>query len=177
MNNNTLSTAKLREVFFMELYKKCFYNVARYVAKMGGSLEEAEDIFQDSLIICYEKFTSQQGETILNEKAYLLGIVKNLWLQRYKARSKDQRLNDFDIQVVPDEDFATNKIMYHLETAGKKCMELLKAYYYDCLPVDAIASSFGYSGKQSVTVAKYKCLEKVRETVKQKSLDYADFIE
>ncbi|MET4141004.1 hypothetical protein [Pedobacter sp. UYP1] len=56
-------------------------------------------------------------------------------------------------------------------------MELLKAYYYDHLPADHVVTLFGYSSTHSATVAKYKCLEKVRETVKQKSLHYADFIE
>ena len=68
-------------------------------------------------------------------------------------------------------------VIANLETAGKKCMELLKVFYYDHLSVDNVATLFGYSSTHSATVAKYKCLEKVRETVKQNSLNYADFID
>ena len=177
MNDTRLSTVELREAFFIALYKKAFPAVARYIARIGGSLEDAQDIFQDTLVIYYEKVTSAQAEVIVSEKRYLLGIAKKLWLQHYKASSKNQLLNDFDTEVVPDEQPATGKILYYLETAGKKCMELLKAYYYDHLPVSDVATLFGYSGTHSATVAKYKCLEKVRETVKQNSLSYADFIE
>jgi DNA-directed RNA polymerase specialized sigma24 family protein len=177
MNNDRLSTVELREAFFLVLYKKAFPNFARYVARMGGSFEEAQDIFQDTLVIYYERVASAQGEIIVSEKAYLLGIAKKLWLQRYQAKLKNQPLNDFDIEVVPDEQMATGKILHYLETAGKKCMELLKAYYYDGLPVGNVATLFGYSSTHSASVAKYKCLEKVRETVKQNSLNYADFIE
>jgi DNA-directed RNA polymerase specialized sigma24 family protein len=175
--NHTLLTVKQREAFFMALYKKSFSPVARYVARMGGSLEEAQDIFQDTLVIYYEKVTSAQSNIIVNEKAYLLGIAKKLWLQHYKAVSKNQPLNDFDTDFVREEQPASGKILQYLETAGKKCMELLSAFYYDHLPVNNVAAMFGYSGTHSATVAKYKCLEKVRETVKQKSLNYADFIE
>lgn len=177
MNNKRLSTVKLREDFFLALYKKTFPKVARYIAKMGGSLEEAQDIFQDTLVIYYEKFNSAQAEIIINEQAYLLGISKKLWLQRHKVISKNQPLNDNDIEILPEEQLATSKILYYLETAGKKCMELLKAYYYDHLPVADVAMLFGYSGTRSATVAKYKCLEKVRDTVKLNSFNYADFIE
>jgi DNA-directed RNA polymerase specialized sigma24 family protein len=176
-NNNRFSTTELRESFFMALYKKAFLPIARYVARMGGSLEEAQDIFQDTLVAYYEKVTSTQAEIIVSEKAYLVGIAKKLWLQRYKASNMTQPLDDFDTEVASDEQLATSKILHYLETAGKKCMELLKAYYYDRLPVGNIATLFQYSGTHSATVAKYKCLEKVRETIKQNSLNYADFIE
>jgi len=69
------------------------------------------------------------------------------------------------------------KLMHYLETAGQKCMEMLKAFYYDNLPVKTIAGLFGFSGERSATVQKYKCMEKVRETIKQRSLTYEDFLE
>ena len=56
-------------------------------------------------------------------------------------------------------------------------MDILKAFYYDNLPVNKIATLFGYSGVRSATVQKFKCMEKVRETIKEKSLAYEDFIE
>jgi DNA-directed RNA polymerase specialized sigma24 family protein len=177
MENNKLSTVDQREAFFLVLYKKAFPGFARYVARMGGSMEEAQDLFQDTLVIYYEKVVLPQAETIANDKAYLTGIAKRLWLQHYKASSNNEPLNDFDTVAILDEQLATNKLMHYLSTAGKKCMELLKTYYYDHVSADDVATLFGYSSPHSVTVAKYKCLEKVRETIKQKSLSYADFIE
>ena len=177
MNNNRFSTIELREAFFMGLYQKAFPAVARYVAKMGGSLEEAQDIFQDTLLIYYEKVTSGRAENIVSERAYLLGIAQIIWLQRFKTSSKHQPLADFDAEVLPDQPVVSIKIYDYLQAAGQKCMELLKAYYYDRVSADNAATLFGYSSARSVTVAKYKCLEKIRETVKQNSLDYADFIE
>ena len=177
MNNNKLYTVKGREHFFVELYTKAFPAVARFIAQRGGSLEEAQDIFQDALVIYYEKVIAAPAEIIINEKAYVLGITKNLWLHRYKVGSRNRPLNDLDTEALPDEQLATDKILKYLEAAGRKCMDLLKAYYYDGLSVSSVATLFGYSGIRSATVAKYKCLEKVRETVKQKSLQYADFVE
>lgn len=86
-------------------------------------------------------------------------------------------LNNFDVPVIEEENPADKRLLKLLTSAGKKCMDLLKSFYYDKLPVNELAESFGYSGPRSVTVQKHKCLEKVRETVKQKSLTYADFME
>jgi DNA-directed RNA polymerase specialized sigma24 family protein len=177
MNNTPLATVELREAFFTTLYKKAFPLVARYVARRGGSLEEAQDIFQDTLLIYYEKVAAAKVENIASEKAYLLGIAKKLWLQHYKSSCKNEPLAEFETETAADEQLSAAKILHYLETTGQKCMQLLKAYYYDHLPVAAIAGLFGYSGTHSATVGKYKCLEKVRATIKQNSLTYADFIE
>ena len=56
-------------------------------------------------------------------------------------------------------------------------MELLRSFYYDQQPLTDIAGKFGFSGVRSATVQKYKCLEKVRETIKERSLTYEDFID
>lgn len=172
-----LKSAADREAFFIGLYKKAFPAVARHVSRMGGSLEQAQDIFQDALVIYYEKVQASADNIRVSEKAYLLGIAKHLWSQAYKTNIKSQPLAGADFEAVADERPATQMLMHYLETAGQKCMELLKAYYYDHLPAGDVATLFGYSGVRSATVAKYKCLEKVRDTVKQNSLTYADFIE
>jgi len=54
---------------------------------------------------------------------------------------------------------------------------LLRAFYYDKLSMSKIANRFGFSSERSATVQKYKCLEKVRDLVKEKSLSYEDFLE
>lgn len=171
-----LDSVELREAFFIEVYQKSFPAVARHVAKMGGSLDEAQDIFQDALVAYYEKVVSG-NQDIVNGHAYIFGIAKNLWLQQYKNGNKNSLFQTQGGFEENEEAPSTEKVLHYLATAGKKCMELLKAYYYDHMSVENVVSAFGYSGKRSATVAKYKCLEKVRETVKQKSLDYADFIE
>ncbi|OCX52236.1 RNA polymerase subunit sigma-70 [Mucilaginibacter sp. PPCGB 2223] len=172
-----LKSATDREAFFIGLYKKAFPAVARYVARMGGTFEQAQDVFQDALVVYYEKTISPQADIRVSEKAYLLGIARHLWNRAYKVVGKNQPLDDTDIPAEQDEQPSAGKLMHYLETAGRKCMELLRAYYYDYLPVGDVAQQFGYNGERSATVAKYKCLEKVRDTAKQNSLSYADFIE
>jgi len=175
------NTPAEREKLFMSLYKKAFPVVARYVSKMGGSFDEAKDIFQDALVIYYEKSVSEAIVLHANEQAYLLGIAKHLWAKKFKENLHQVSIEAYDDEpkFMEDEGLEPSsiKVLHYLETAGQKCMDLLKAFYYDKLPVNAIARLFGYSGEHSASVQKYKCLEKVRETIKEKSLAYEDFIE
>ena len=170
-------TAEEREEFFISLYKNAFPVVARYVNKMGGTFDEAKDIFQDALVIYYEKSVECSFELKTNEKAYLLGIAKHLWFKQHRDNSKFTTADGLDIESEETEQASDQKILSFLQTAGKKCMDLLRSFYYDGLQLAEAAELFGFSGVRSATVQKYKCLEKVRETVKQKALTYADFVD
>lgn len=173
--------AAQREKLITELYKSAFPTVAKYVSKMGGSFDDARDVFQDALVIYYEKAVASKLSLNSSEKAYLLGIAKHLWFKKFRDESNylplDSCVEGFDITDEADEQPSANKLMRYLETAGKKCMELLSAFYYHKLPMKEVAGLFGYAGERSATAQKYKCIEKVRETVKEQSLAYEDFIE
>jgi DNA-directed RNA polymerase specialized sigma24 family protein len=175
------STSAEREQLFIALYKKVFPAVAKYVSKMGGSFDEAKDIFQDALVIYYEKMAAVPVAIQSDEQAYLFGVAKHLWAKKFreniKLTSVDTEMNEVDFAEEEEAQPSPARLMHYLETAGQKCIEILKAFYYDNLPVNKIADLFGYSGVRSATVQKYKCMEKVRETIKEKSLAYADFIE
>jgi DNA-directed RNA polymerase specialized sigma24 family protein len=170
-----------REKLITELYKSTFPTVAKYVSKMGGSFDDAKDVFQDALVIYYEKAVNDELSLHSGEKAYLLGIAKHLWFKKFRDSSNNLPLESciegLDITDEADEQPSTGKLMRYLETAGRKCMELLSAFYYHKLPMKEVAGLFGYAGERSATVQKYKCIEKVRETVKEQSLAYEDFIE
>jgi DNA-directed RNA polymerase specialized sigma24 family protein len=168
-----------RKAVFMNLYQKAFPLVARYVSSMGGSFEEAKDIFQDALVIYYEKLTTAPVALQHSEKAYLLGIAKHLWARKNNNKQRYTPLDGSLEGIAAENDPAssTEKLMELLNTAGHKCMELLRAFYYDKLPLHKISGLFGFSGTRSATVQKYKCLEKIRDTVKEKSLTYEDFLE
>ena len=174
--SNTESLTARREELFIALYKKAFPAAAKYVSRMGGSFDEAKDVFHDALVAYYEKMTEAKL-TAENDTAYLVGMSKNLWLKRYRGESRLISLDNFDIDMDEKEHPSESRLMHFLETAGKKCMELLRYFYYDQLPLNDIATRFGFSGVRSATVQKYKCLEKVRETIKEKALTYDDFME
>jgi RNA polymerase sigma factor (sigma-70 family) len=169
---------KVRRPDFVKLYKQVFPQVARYVAARGGSLDEAKDVFQDSLVILFEKLNSDYP-IVKTEREYLIGVSKNLWINRYRQKSKEQPLESSiqDHELGAEHQVNSLRILRFLEKSGRKCMDMLQSFYYEKLTLEEIAQKFKFSGIRSATVQKYKCIEKVRDMVKQKSLDYEDFLE
>src|ERR1700761_8108685 len=151
MTANSKSDNLQRQELFAELYKKAFPVAAKYVSRMGGTFDEARDVFQDTLVIYYEKVITANIPD--NENAYLVGTAKHLWLKRYRENIQHTKLDNVNA-TQPHEITAINndRLMHFLETAGKKCMELLTGFYYDQLSLTTIADKFGYSGVRSATV-------------------------
>ena len=177
----TSSPKVLREKLFEELYEMAFPAVASFVGQMNGSFQDAKDIFQDALVIYYEKLADPDFMIQGLPERYILGIAKHLWIRKFKGDSKRISLNTLEATIsIPVDFFPTlqsKKILQFLEHTGKKCLDLLRGFYYEKLAMKDIAEKLGYSNEHSATVQKYKCLEKIRETIKEKSITYEDFFE
>jgi len=177
----TVKKPTLRERPVHEIYERAFPRVAAFVSNKGGSFEDARDIFHDALVIYYEAISENRSSVHTSGEAYILGISKHLWLQKHKKERLHILMSRMEKEIsIPDDYFPTaanNRLLRILESAGKKCMELLRAFYYQNVSVKKLTGSLGYTNEHSVSVQKYKCLEKIRNTVKEKSLHYEDFIE
>lgn len=175
------NVAEDNEALFARLYASTFLHVARFVSKHNGTLQEAKDIFQDALVVFYEKHVAGTIHVTVSEEAYLLGIAKHLWIRKFNRDKSTVSLDSTALDIdIPDDFYESveeKRLMSFLERAGRKCLDLLKAVYYDKAPMKKIKSNFGFSSEHSATVQKYKCLEKVRDMVKSKSLSYEDFLE
>jgi RNA polymerase sigma factor (sigma-70 family) len=170
-----------RDVFFEEMYERAFPAVASFVRQMNGSFQDAKDIFQDALIIYFER-SAENGVVIsVSPERYILGISKHLWSRKFKEDRMNVSLDDFETALHIPADFypsiRSNRILQFLEVAGSKCMDLLRSFYFEKHTLKDVSKNLGYSTEHSAAVQKYKCLEKIRESIKEKSVTYEDFFE
>jgi len=169
---------KTNETLFIDLYKSAFPPVSSFVHKMGGDFEEAKDIFQDALVIYYEKTRTQAFNEEHSSAHYITGIARHLWYKKYRETKSNTSLNNMtDLKAEEEEPNVSENLLRFVEASGKKCMELLKAFYYEKLNMKELSTKFGFSGERSATTQKYKCLEKVRNGIKERSLTKEDFYE
>src|SRR5258708_38807528 len=102
-SNFIRNNAEGREQLFITLYKKAFPAVAKYVSKMGGAFDEAKDVFQDALVIYYEKMVNGSIALHTNEQAYLLGIAKHLWAKKFRENINQTPLDLYNDDFMDDE--------------------------------------------------------------------------
>lgn len=168
---------RTQEELFTQLYLDAFPALARYVHRRGGDLEEARDIFQEALLAFYEQVEIGGREIQSSEKAYLLGIAKKTFLKKREREMQTEGLEKVEIRDETPTYASAEKLLHHLQLAGQKCLDLLSAFYYEKLSMRHLATRFGFRSERSATVQKYKCLEKVRDSIHQQSLNYEDFLD
>ncbi len=167
-----------REQQITNWYKVIFPKACGFVKRRGGDLEDARELFQEALVLYYEKHVKTGFLPEKVEAAYIMGIVKKLWLRKCSSENGMSSIEGIEL-VTTEENPAplSQKLIKFLERAGSKCMDLLQSFYYEGLNMKEMSVRFGYGSERSVTVQKYKCLEKVRDEVKQRALGYEDFID
>lgn len=122
------------------------------VTQMGGTSEDAKDIFQDGLIIMLEKIDSNQFQLSCKFKTFLYSVCENLWKSVLEKRKAANNYFYRRIDVSSEKDFSEeydNQLYEKLlsevfETLDPVCKEILKLYWQEYSPME-IAEKLGYT--------------------------------
>lgn len=159
-----------RERTLTHLYQRTFPMVRRYVQQHGGTAQDAKDVFHDALITFYEKVV---GETLVlsaSASTYLVAVCRNLWRQELSRRTRQPlvSLTDEHAEVAEAElaEQPALSVLEQVERLGARCKDILLAFYYFQQPLEQIATAHQYRTVRSATVQKFKCLERLRTSVR-----------
>lgn len=162
-----------------ELYAY-FSVVKKHILKNSGSKQEAEDIFQEALIIFCRKVDEPQFELRCSINTYLFSVCKLLWLDELKKKNKqiksnfltltDEHLKEEDIINDIEQDKPIMQAQQALQQLGDKCKELLNMFYFKKLSMQVIAEQLGFKTEKVAKNQKYRCIEKAKEFLKNQSI-------
>lgn len=76
---------KQDEKVIAEIYNMFFPSVRQYIYNNKGSLEDARDIFNDTIIVILNKAREDDLTLKCSLKTYIYAVSKNLWLKRFKT--------------------------------------------------------------------------------------------
>ncbi len=145
------------------LYKIQLVKIERFILLKGGDKETARDIFQEAMMVVYNKIRNKELVLTCSFSTYLFAICKNLWYQEIRSKSYnilDHSQLDNMVQEPDEEDGLNNELMelltYHLSKLSKDCQKVLELHFNRKSLTD-ICKVLGYKDEKYTADRKYRC--------------------
>lgn len=169
---------RLRSDYIINFVYKEFFPIMKFlVNENGGSDEDAEDIFQDGIIIIYNKISSNQLVLTSSFKTFMYSVCRNLWLQKLnKRKAIFDKLSDVEeyIDLAADtisdagaRDIELHRIIQtHFLALADDCQKVLRLFAKN-IPLRDIASLLGYKTEKYAKTKKYLCKEELKKRISE----------
>ena len=159
------------------IYKKYYRMMTRIVTSNSGTEDEAKDIYQDALVVFWQKSVS--GKLVLTSKisTYIYSICLNLWRKELDRKSRLSREEKDSPEYQDQETEERSRIIRScIDDLGDTCKKVLMYYYFDGLSMSDIAEKLGFANTDTAKTKKYKCKKKLDEIIKGK-YSASDFLD
>ena len=152
------------------LYKSHFKPINFLVLNNNGTEDEAKDIYQEAVILFYEKMKDNSFELTCSIATYLYAICKRLWLRKLSAKSKyvadlyeNEKYEEVEVNTQTENEIQFQQMNTALLSLGEPCKTIIEDYYIHNLSMNAIADKFGYTNADNAKNQKYKCLQRLKK--------------
>lgn len=163
------------------IYKNFYSNINFFIKKNSGDDDDANDIFQEAIIIIYRKLKANELVLDCSFETYLYSVCRFLWLKQLEKRKvekekiKDNQeyhddIYDDSLEKVVDLNERYRLYQKHFTNLGKDCQKVLQLYF-DKVPLKNIAQIMGFKSEKYAKKRKFKCKEYLIKSIKQ-DLEY-----
>jgi RNA polymerase sigma factor (sigma-70 family) len=160
---------------FEGLYRLYFPPVASHIRKNKGNEADAEDIFQETIVVLLQK-VRQPGFVLTSSlKTYLFAIAKNLWLKRLRD-NKLIRAEDFEhlqtetyLPEIQPEKTREEKLTGWLARITENCQRLLRAIFFLQQPMEKLMQEKGWKNKHVAANQQYKCVQQLKKEMEKEN--------
>ena len=152
--------------------RRTIVQFSRLIINNNGTADDAKDIFQEAMIVLYEKARSGTFELSCQIKTMFIPYPGDCGLKDYNrptGYSGDIGNTEAMVQVEDDiEDHARRDAEFEMMekailSLGEPCKSLLEAFYLQKKNMQEIAVNFGYTNAENAKTQKYKCLMRLKK--------------
>jgi len=160
-----------------QIYQQHHNTINSWIIKNGGAAADGADIFQEAMVVLYEKAQNEDFRLTCKIGTYLFAVSKHLWYKKVQKQQKqpgnlpDKAGVDDETDWTYEDDINAHKerethyeqLNVALDQLGEPCRSLLKAFYHQDKSMQEIATEFGYTNTDNAKTQKYKCLARLRK--------------
>lgn len=155
-----------------KLYLGYYPMVLQFILNNNGDEDDAKDVYQEAIIVLYNKIKSGNFELSSKLKTYLYSVSRRVWLKKLAQQSKKiSNIADFEDVLIVEEDIEQHeqkdlqfdKMKISLESLGEPCKTIIEDFYIHNLSMQDICEKFGYTNSDNAKTQKYKCLQRLKK--------------
>lgn len=155
-----------------KLYKAYFAMVLQFILNNNGDEDDAKDVYQEAIIILYNKIKQGDFELSSKLKTYIYSVSRRIWLKKITQKSKKTgNITDYedvyeveqDVEHHEEKDLQFVKMQSALEKLGEPCKTIIQDFYLNNLSMQDICEKFGYTNTDNAKTQKYKCLQRLKK--------------
>lgn len=161
-----------------QIYQQFFHIVNGWLIKNGGAAADAADVFQEAMVVLFEKAADEDFRLTCSIGTYLFAISKRLWYKKLERQNREPvffkedadgeeesygGVYEDDISAHQERETHYEQLNAALDQIGEPCRSLLKAFYHHDKSMQEIAADFGYTNPDNAKTQKYKCLTRLRK--------------
>ncbi len=182
-SNQELLNGILRNdtIVLQSIYKNFYSKINFFIKKNNGDDDDANDIFQEAIIIIYRKLKANDLVLDCTFETYLYSVCRFLWLKQLERRKLEKEkikdnheynedIYDDNLEKVVDLNDRYRLFQKHFANLGKDCQKVLQLYF-DKVPLKSIAQIMGLKSEKYAKKRKFKCKEYLIKSIKQ-DLEY-----
>ncbi|HOZ84289.1 MAG TPA: sigma-70 family RNA polymerase sigma factor [Niabella sp.] len=155
------------------IYSQNYNLVQALVVNNSGTIDDAKDLFQEAMMVLFEKARSGNFELNCQIRTYLYSIARRLWLKKLNQGNRQAAdfddtnetmiLVDDDVQEHEQKNAAFEMMHSAINNLGEPCKSLLESFYFKNKSMLDIAQDFGYTNAENAKTQKYKCLMRLKK--------------
>ena len=156
------------------LYDNLYPGIARFILKNSGNVLDAKDLFQESLIVFYEKAITPDFVLTGSIKNYLHAVCRNLWFKRLRNAGKEVSYENLDIQgafiyeSLDEESDDRRQIFAKLmNEIGEGCRDILMRFYFERQSMKDIAADLNLANEGVAKNKKARCIQKLKDLARK----------
>jgi len=159
------------------LYSKYYKMMTNIILSNSGTEQEAKDVYQDALIVFWQKVVSNQLVLTSKISTYLYSVCLNLWRKELERKSRLSNEEKDDVEYIDQESDERSRIIRDcIGKLGDTCKNILMYYYFDDMSMQDIADKLGMANTETVKTKKYKCKKRLDSLIKTKYSE-SDFLD
>lgn len=158
------------------IYSDFSGRIQYHIQQKGGTVDDAKDIFNDALMVIYQKAQLPDFQLTSQFYTYLYSICHFMWDRKRKKKANNTVTIPEDDRLILEEDIIADIekrekqriFREHVASLAEVCQKILRLFF-DKKSMTEIAAALNFENEHIARTRKYRCGKELEKRIKADS--------